>query len=157
MAGHANAAVVLAEGDTRSALAALRGAWAAWQDLDAPFEAARVRVLVGLACRLLGDKDTARMEWDAAGWVFERLGAAHDLTRLKERTRPETVAGAGGLTPRETQVLRLVATGKTNRAIAGELFVSEKTVARHVSNILAKLDVPSRAAATAYAYAHRVV
>jgi DNA-binding CsgD family transcriptional regulator/tetratricopeptide (TPR) repeat protein len=157
MAGHANAAVVLAGSDARAALAALRGAWAAWQELDAPFEAARVRVLVGQACRRLGDEDTARMEWDAAGWVFERLGAAHDLTRLEELSRPETVAAAGGLTARETQVLRLVATGKTNRAIAGELFLSEKTVARHVSNILAKLDVPSRAAATAYAYAHRFV
>jgi DNA-binding CsgD family transcriptional regulator len=157
MAGHANAAVVLAGSDARAALAALRGAWAAWQELDAPFEAARVRVLVGQACRRLGDEDTARMEWDAAGWVFERLGAAHDLTRLEELSRPETVAAAGGLTARETQVLRLVATGKTNRAIAGELFLSEKTVARHVSNIRAKLDVPSRAAATAYAYAHRFV
>jgi DNA-binding SARP family transcriptional activator/DNA-binding CsgD family transcriptional regulator len=157
MARHTNAAVVLAEGDARAALGALRGACAAWQELDAPFEAARVRVLVGLARRQLGDEDTARMEWDAAGWVFERLGAAHDLARLEEWSRPETVAAAGGLTPRETQVLRLVATGKTNRGIAGELFLSEKTVARHVSNILAKLDVPSRAAATAYAYEHRVV
>lgn len=157
MATHADAAVVLAEGDARAAIAALRAAWVIWQELDAPFEAARARVLVGLAYRQLGDEDTARMEWDAAGWVFEQLGAAHDLTRLEEQSRPRTVAAPGGLTSREIQVLRLVASGKTNRAIAGELFLSEKTVARHVSNILAKLDVPSRAAATAYAYEHRVV
>jgi DNA-binding NarL/FixJ family response regulator len=54
-------------------------------------------------------------------------------------------------------VLRLVATGKTNKAIATELFVSEKTVDRHVSNIFRKLNVPSRAAATAYAYEHKLL
>jgi ATP/maltotriose-dependent transcriptional regulator MalT len=157
MATHADAAVMLAKGDARGALAELRGAQAAWQELDAPYETARVRVLVGLACWQLGDEDTARMEWDAAGWVFERLGAAHDLTLLEELARSQAKAAPGGLTTREIQVLRLVASGKTNRAIAGELFLSEKTVARHVSNILAKLDVPSRVAATAYAYEHHVV
>ena len=94
------------------------------------------------------------MELDAARLVFERLGAAPDLARVEELTGSAASQTAAGLTPREVEVLRLVATGKTNRAIAAELFLSEKTVARHVSNIFTKLGVSSRAAATAYAYQH---
>ena len=62
-----------------------------------------------------------------------------------------------GLTGREIEVLRLVATGAKNRIIAGRLSISEKTVARHLSNIFTKLDLPSRAAATAYAYKHKLL
>lgn len=132
----------------------LRRAWRAWRDLDAPYEAARVRVLMGLACRQLGDPDSAEMEFDAARLVFEQLGAGPDANRVRAFSR---AAGAGPLTGREVQVLRLVATGMTNRAVAAELFLSEKTVARHVSNIFTKLGVSSRAAATAYAYEHELV
>jgi DNA-binding NarL/FixJ family response regulator len=124
------------------------------QELDAPYEAARARILIGLAYRELGDEDTAEMELDAARGVFEQLGAAPDLARLKELFRSATPKAAGGLTAREVEVLRLVASGKTNRVIAGELFLSERTVARHVSNIFTKLGVSSRSAATAYAYQH---
>jgi DNA-binding CsgD family transcriptional regulator len=146
--------VLLGEGDARAALAALRRAWSAWQELDAPYESGRVRVLLGLACRELGDEDGAQMELDAARWAFQQLGAAADLHRVDALSRRAPTSGTGGLTPREVQVLRLVAAGKTNRAIAVELVLSEKTVARHVSNIFAKLGLSTRAAATAYAYEH---
>jgi len=114
-------------------------------------------VLVGLACRALGDTDTAEMELGAARRVFQQLGAAPDLARVEALSPKNAAKAAGGLTAREVQVLRLVAAGKSNRAIAGELFLSEKTVARHLSNIFMKLGVSSRAAATAYAYEHDLV
>jgi len=153
VATHAAGAVLLAEGDIQAALARLRIAYAAWRELDAPYHAARVRVLIGLACRELGDGDSAEMELEAARRVFEDLGAAPDLERVRELTR----SNAGGLTPRELEVLALVASGKTNRAVATELFLSEKTVARHVSNIFTKLSLSSRSAATAYAYEHGLI
>jgi DNA-binding CsgD family transcriptional regulator len=152
----ATGAVRLAEKDWPGAVDALRRASSEWQDVGAPYEAARARVLLGLACRGLGDDDTAELELAAARWAFEQLGAAPDVARVDGLSRRETPKAAppGGLTLREVQVLRLVATGATNRAIAGELFLSEKTVARHVANIFVKLDLSSRAAATAYAYQH---
>jgi len=156
-AAAADGEVLLAEGDPRAALAALRAAWAGWQELEAPYEAARARVGIGLACRALGDRDSAAMELDAARWAFQRLGAAPDLARLEALAGDGPAAPPGGLTAREVEVLRLVATGRTNRAIANELVLSERTVERHVSNILTKLGVPSRAAATAWAYEHRLV
>ena len=154
LSAQATGAVLLTEGDARAALAALRQAWTAWRDLDAPYEAARVRALIGLACRARGDEETAEMELDAARCVFQQLGAAPDLARVEALTRRAVGKGAGGLTAREVQVLRLVAAGHTNRAIADGLVISEKTVARHVSNIFTKLGVSTRAAATAYAYQH---
>jgi DNA-binding NarL/FixJ family response regulator len=150
-------AVRLEEGDSRSAHATLRQAFDAWRGLDAPYEAARVRVLIGLACRELGDEDASDLEFDAARHAFVQLGAAPDLTRVENLSRKEPPMLSGGLTGREVQVLALVATGKTNRAIASELVISEKTVARHVSNIFAKLGLSSRSAATAYAYEHGLV
>jgi DNA-binding CsgD family transcriptional regulator len=157
IAAHARGAVDLADGEVHAALAALRRAAQVWQELEVPYEAARVRVLVGLACRTLGDDDTAALEFEAARDVFARLGAAPDLARLDSLTR---LAGSGntrGLTPRELEVLRLVAVGKSNREIASALVISDRTVDRHVSNILTKLGVSSRVAATAYAYQHRLV
>jgi DNA-binding CsgD family transcriptional regulator len=156
MTGQATGAVLLGEGDARAAQVVLRRALVAWRDLDAPYEAARVRVLIGMVCRALGDDDGAEMEFDAARRAFERLGAAPDLARvdaLSPTTAPEP---PNGLTGREVEVLALVATGKTNRAIAADLFISEKTVARHVSNIFTKLGLSSRSAATAYAYEHQL-
>jgi DNA-binding CsgD family transcriptional regulator len=154
-ARQAAGAVRLAEGDARDALGPLRAAWQAWRDLDAPYEAARVRVLLGLACRQLGDEDGGSFELDAARGAFEQLGADPDLARVDELCRAP--APGGGLTAREVEVLVLVASGKTNRAIASELVISEKTVARHLSNIFTKLGLTSRAAATAYAYEHDLV
>jgi DNA-binding CsgD family transcriptional regulator/tetratricopeptide (TPR) repeat protein len=157
VAAHVQGAVLLGEGDARAALQALRHAWTAWQDLEVPYEAARVRVLIGLACRQLGDQDSAEMELDAARWVFRQLDAVPDLARVEALTRKPAARAAGGLTARELQVLRLVAAGQTNRSIAADLFLSERTVDRHVSNILTKLGVSSRAAATAYAYQHQLI
>ncbi len=157
LATHAEGAVLLLEGDARAALGAQRDAWTAWQELEVPYEAARARVLIGLTCRQLGDEETAEMELDAARSVFEQLGAVPDLERAQALSRKAPAKSAGGLTARELEVLRLVATGKTNRSIAADLFLSEKTVARHVSNIFTKLGVSSRAAATAYAYEHDLV
>ena len=157
VSAQAMGAVLLAEGDARGALTLLRGAWTAWQTLDAPYEAARSRVLIGRACRELGDEDTAAMEFDAARGVFQQLGAAPDLARVDVLTRRGVSGAPHSLTPRQLQVLRLVAAGETNKAIAAELFISERTVERHVSNIFSKLGVSSRAAATAYAYDHQLV
>jgi len=154
-ADHARGAVLLADGDAAGAVAALRGAWRAWRELEAPYEAARARLLIGLACRELGDEDAAAMELDGARTVLAGLGAGPDLDRL------DRLAGAasatGGLTERELEVLRLVAAGETNHAIASRLHLADKTVHRHVSNIYAKLGVSSRAGATAYAYQHHLV
>ena len=157
MAAHAQGAVELAEGDAQAALGSLRRAFEAWRQVEAPYEAARVRVLVGLACRAFGDDEGAGLELDAARAVFEQLGAAPDLARIASLTKATLSGRPHRLTPRELQVLRLVAAGKTNKAIAAELFLSEKTVDRHVSNIFNKIDVPTRAAATAYAYEHNLI
>lgn len=157
LAAHAQGAVLLLEHEARAALGALRHAWTAWRELEVPYEAARVRVLIGLACRQLGDQDSAEMELDAACSIFQELGAVPDLARAQGLSWKGAAKPAGGLTARELEVLRLVATGKTNRSIAADLFLSEKTVARHVSNIFSKLGLSSRAAATAYAYEHDLV
>jgi DNA-binding CsgD family transcriptional regulator/tetratricopeptide (TPR) repeat protein len=157
VATQATGAVLLAEGDARAAVEALRRAWTAWQELEAPYDAARVRVLIGLAYRALGDHDTAAMELDAARWVFRQLGAVPDAVHVDALVRTSTPQAAGGLTAREVEVLRLVAAGKTNRAIAADLVLSERTVDRHVSNIFAKLGLSSRAAAAAYAVEHSLV
>jgi DNA-binding CsgD family transcriptional regulator len=156
-ARQARGAVRLAEGDAGGALGILRTAWTAWHELGAPYEAARIRVLIGTACRALGDDDTAEMEYDAARWVFEELGAAPDLAAVRRLSRRTPADRPGGLTLREVQVLRLVAAGRSNRAIAEELFLAEKTVHRHLSNIFAKLGVGSRTAATAFAFEHQLV
>ena len=157
MAARCDGAVLLAEGDARAALVALRQSWTDWRKLDAPYESARVRVLIALAYRALGDDDSADMEFGAARTVLHQLDAGPELARVDELCGITTVATAGGLTARETQVLALVATGMTNRAIADDLVISEKTVARHVSNIFTKLGLSSRSAATAYAYEHDLV
>ncbi len=154
MAAHAHGAVLLGEGDPRAAGETLRRAWTGWRTLEAPYEAARARVLLGHACRQVGDDDSAQMEFDAARWVFQQLGAAPDLARVEALTRTPEATAPGGLTARELEVIALLAQGMTNRAIADQLVISEKTVARHVSNIFDKLEVSSRSAATAYAYEH---
>jgi DNA-binding NarL/FixJ family response regulator len=151
LAAGASGAVLLGEGDPGAALAKLRAAHRSWRELEAPHQAARVRLLIAVACRDLGDGASAELEFAAARSVLEELSARPDLERLARLVgspRP------GGLSPRENEVLALVAAGKTNRAIATELFISEKTVARHVSNIFTKLGLSSRAQATAYAYKH---
>jgi DNA-binding CsgD family transcriptional regulator len=156
MAAHWTGAVRHAEGDLPAALTALRRAWTLWQRAEAPYEAARARTLLGQACRDAGDEDSALMEFDAAAAAFARLGAAPEVARVEAMTRPPPPAPAG-LTAREVDVLRRVATGRSNREIAADLVLSEATVARHVSNILTKLGVRSRSAATAFAYEQGLV
>jgi DNA-binding NarL/FixJ family response regulator len=152
-ARHCEGAVALARQQPVAALAALRAALTTWQELDAPYEAARTRVLLAHAYQALGDVDGAERERSAARACFDRLGATG------EAGAPAATATAGrsGLSTREHEVLALVARGMTNKAIAGALHLSEKTVARHVSNIFTKLGVSSRAAATAHAYEHKLV
>jgi DNA-binding CsgD family transcriptional regulator len=155
LAAHSRGAVQLAEGDARAALVSLRQAARLWQELDAPYETARARVLIGSACRALGDDDAAELELEAARGSFRELGAAPDLARLDSQTA--SALDSHGLTPRELEVLRLVASGKSNREIAAALVISEHTVARHVQNIFAKLHVSSRTAAGAFAFEHDLV
>ncbi len=161
ISARARAAVELAEGKASKAVLSARQAWQIWDRIAAPYQAARARELVGVACGLLGDVDGHRLELEGARTVYEQLGAVPDATRVSALLAPRTGsrddAAEAGLTARELAVLRLIATGKTNRAIAGELSVSEKTIERHVSNIFLKLGVATRAAATAYAYEHDLV
>ncbi|WP_205856663.1 LuxR C-terminal-related transcriptional regulator, partial [Phytoactinopolyspora endophytica] len=154
VAGSARGSALLAEGEPAEACVSLRRAWLAWCELEAPYEAARVRVLMARACGRLGDHDTAEMELDAARLVFEELGAEPALAHVADLSRRMAARGPCGLSQREVEVLRLLATGATSRAIADTLVISEKTVSRHLSNMFTKLGVSSRAAATAYAYEH---
>ena len=155
LATRADARVRLAADDPTGAAAGLRRAFAAWRLLDAPYEVARTRVLLAEALAALGDATAAANDVAAARSTFTSLGAAPDLSALDRRWGATDARRApAGLTPRELEVLRLLAAGRSNRAIAEALVLSEKTVARHVSNIFDKLDVSSRAAATAYAYEH---
>lgn len=149
--------LLLAERNALAAAAVLRRSRASWQELDAPFEVARTRLRMAQACTQLGDHDTARMERDAAREVFERLGATPALAETDELTVDETPGSAVELTPRESEVLRLLATGATNKQIADALGISDKTVARHVANVFTKLAVSTRSAATAFAYRHDLV
>jgi DNA-binding NarL/FixJ family response regulator len=148
----ARGALALAAADGPTALENLRGACRIWHELRLPYESARARVLYGIALRAAGVHEDAELELRSAISAFERLGAAPEVAAtaalLGRDEHPR------GLTAREVEVLRLVASGKTNRDIAVELVISEHTVARHLQNIFAKLDVPSRSAATAFAFEH---
>lgn len=153
LAGQAAGEVALA-GTGEGALPVLRAAWADWQRVDAPYHAALTRVAMGRACRAAGDEEGAQLEFDAARGVLGQLGALPDLARLERIAAPAAVGGASGLSPRESEVIALIAQGWSNRRIAEHLFLSERTVARHVSNILAKVGADNRAGATAYAFRH---
>jgi len=154
-AAQATGAVRLASGDPGGALSSLREAWTLWQQLEAPLESARSRVLIARACEQVGDADAAKLHLDAALAAFERLGANAELARLGGGAGDSGPAAA--LSERERQVLGLVAAGKTNRQIASQLGISEHTVARHVSSIFNKIGVGSRTAASAFAFEHRLV
>jgi ATP/maltotriose-dependent transcriptional regulator MalT len=156
MVAQAQGAVELAAGDAAAALVKLRRACQAWQELEAPYEPARTRVLIGRACQSLGDQDAFALELDAARSIFETLGASPDVASV-DSLGGRVEAQPHGLSPRELEVLRQVATGKSNREIAAALVISEHTVARHVQNIFTKLGVPSRTAAGAFAFEHDLV
>src|SRR5262245_27796971 len=157
MATEAQGAAELAAGNPQAALGPLCEALEVWRRVEAPYAAARVRVLIGRACRAVGDEDGAQLELSAARSAFQQLGAAPDVARIDTSVTDAAEAHLHGLTTRELQVLRLVATGRTNKTIAVELHLSERTIDRHVSNIFNKLDVPSRAAATALAYERKLL
>jgi DNA-binding NarL/FixJ family response regulator len=147
-------AVLLAEGDAPSAVASLRQALATFRHLEAPYEAARVQACLARAYRKQGNHESSAHELQSARETLRKLGAATDLAQIDALTATPTSLQAGPLTPREIEVVKLVASGITNREIARKLNISEKTVARHLNNIFNKLDLSSRAAATAYAYQH---
>lgn len=148
-------ALALAGGDPAGAMPYLRRALQLWTGVGARHDAARVRMLMGRALSSLGDEESARREFTAASQVFRELGAGPDLAAAEQVLAPEALPA--GLTEREVEVLRLVASGRSNARIASDLVLSEKTVARHLSNIFAKLDVDSRTAAAAFAYEHHLV
>lgn len=154
---HCQGAIFLAEGSVQLALEHLQKALQIWNSLHLPYESARTRELKGIAYQKLHDKDNADAEFEAAKWVFEQLAAKPDLqriNRLVDRKRPHNTHG---LTLRELQVLNRVASGNTNKIIAGELFISERTVDRHVSNIFNKLGVSSRVEATTFALRNNIL
>lgn len=153
-AAQARGAVLLASGNAQSAIDMLRQSWTAWQEVQCRYEGARVRALIGQACRALGDQASADLELDAARWALQQLSAAPELKRLDVLSARPASRGDGVLTAREVEVLGLIAVGHTNRAIGRQLGISDKTVARHVSNIFTKLNLSSRAAATAWAFQH---
>lgn len=157
MSAHARGAVELASGDSGAALLSLRRAWEAWRELEAPYEAARARMLLGQACAALGDHDNAQLELHAARDAFRELGATHDLEQADLLIGGGPTGKPFGLTARELEVLRLVAAGKTNREIGAELVISEHTARRHLQNIFRKLGVSSRAAATAFCFEHDLI
>ena len=151
---HADGAVLFETGDIEQAAGWLRQAVEIWRELAMPYEEAQSRLLIAAVCEKRGDQDGRRLEITTARRIFKLLGAEHSLARIA--TPPERLSDRriGSLSEREAQVLRLLAAGKTNHAIADELFISEKTVARHVSNIFDKLGVSSRSGATAWAFQH---
>ncbi|HSD23643.1 MAG TPA: response regulator transcription factor [Solirubrobacterales bacterium] len=157
MAAQTRGRVDLAAGNSQESLQPLRRASELWRQFNAPYENARARELIGLACRNLEDEDTARLELEAARETFVRLGAASDLARIEGPAGLGNAIAPHGLTKRELEVLRLLCAGQTNREIAAALVVSVRTVDRHVSNLYAKLGVSSRAAATTYAHEHSLI
>jgi ATP/maltotriose-dependent transcriptional regulator MalT len=155
LAEMARGAVLLSTHNISEALPVLRRASDRCRELSCPYETAQARLMLGIAARESGDDETSRLELEAAKAIFERLGAAPGVERADSLLSPES-RKPHGLTFREVEVLRLVAHGQSNREISAELFISEHTVARHVSNILHKLDVTSRAAAASFAYEHHL-
>jgi len=154
---HAAGAVRLAENDVEAASVSLRQARQIWRELEMPYEEAQTCLLLAAVCETRGDQDGRRLEIETARRLFTQLSAEPCLARLAEQSERASHQRVGLLSEREAQVLQLLATGKTNRAIADELFISEKTVARHVSNIFDKLGVSNRTGATAWAFQHNLI
>lgn len=156
VSAHATGAVLLADGDFAAAAASLRRACDAWQELDIPYEEAHTRLLMAAVCERLGDRDGQLLDRDAARRLLTQLNAGPSVERVNQSAAPGVRQPGDALSERERQVLRLIAAGKSNRAIAEELFISEKTVARHVSNIFDKVGVSSRTGAAAWAFHHNL-
>lgn len=144
--------LLLAQGNAAEAAPTLQRALRQWTELEVPYEIATAQLLLGQACRHSGDEDGASRSLTHAATIFDRLGAALDAQQLRGLDSPADLPA--GLTPREAEVLGLVASGRTNKEIAATLHLSERTVARHLSNIFTKIGVNSRTGATAFAYEH---
>lgn len=157
MSAYCKGAVLFADGDAQPALDHLHKASNVWNTLHLPYESARTRELKGLIYRELNDNDNSDTELTAAKWLFEQLQATPDVQRVNRSLNAKRHHETYGLTLRELQVLRLVAFGKSNKSIADELFISERTVDRHVSNIFSKLVVSSRTEATSFALKNRIL
>ena len=145
MASTARGAVLLAEGNVAEALPVLRDACRRWYELGSAYDAAGTCVRLAEAYRAFGDAASADAELARAEAVYERLGARRPMRELPN-----------GLTPREYEVLTLVADGRSNREIGAALFISDRTVARHLTNIYNKIDVTSRTQAARYAIDHQM-
>ncbi len=143
MAAGARGAVLLAEGRAEEALPVLRDAGRRWHELGAAYDAAGTCTLLAQAYRALGDEVSAAAEAAQAEAAYERLGA--------HRLAPKP---PDGLSRRECEVLALVADGHSNRQIGETLFISDRTVARHLTNIFHKIGVTSRTQAARYAIDH---
>jgi len=154
-AAQARGALCARNGDSVAALKHMRESFEFWQAFGAPYEAARVRLALAEVCEALGDQEASALEVEAARLTFEQLGARPDIEQIERRRAPKPAANA--LTSREREVLQRIARGLTNKSIARELNLSERTIDRHVGNILGKLNVRSRAAATAYACSHQLI
>jgi DNA-binding NarL/FixJ family response regulator len=154
VAARARGYILLFSGKPAAAIVQLRTALTAFTNAEAMYESAKTCALIGFACWKLRDDDTAKMEFEAAREIFERLGAVPDL-KILDTVLPKK--NPGGLTAREMEVLKQLSTGKTNKEIAADLFLSERTVDRHVGNILTKIDVPSRTAAATYAHKNHLL
>jgi len=157
MSSHCQGAVFLAEKRVQPAMEHLQKALKSWKTLHLPYESAHTRELKGLAYRELNDKDNSDVELAAAKWIFEQLKAKPDLERINRLLVKKQHHETHGLTLRELQVLRRIASGKTNKLVAGDLFISERTVDRHVSNIFNKLGVSSRVEATTFALKNKML
>lgn len=157
MSCYVQGTVFFIEGNFRQALDRLQQASKVWNTMDLPYESARVRELKGFVYKALNDVDNSELELEAARWVFEQLRAKPDLERITRLSDKNRVHDLHGLTLRELQVLRHIAAGKTNKSVAEELFISTRTVDRHVSNIFNKLNVSSRAEATAFALKNNIL
>jgi len=151
---HAVALTALTSGNGREAVDSAQRSLELWAGLSAPYEVARSRAVLGQALRLVGDDQSATSALEAALSELTDLGAGPDCRHVAALLPAQEYPR--GLTGREVQVLRLVATGMSNTEIADELTLAEKTVARHLSNIFTKLDVGSRTAAAAFAYEHHL-
>jgi DNA-binding CsgD family transcriptional regulator len=154
---HATGAVLLAERDIEGASTSLRQACRTWRELGMPYHEAQTCLLLAAICEKREDQDAYRLEIETARRIFTQLRAEPCLARIAEQSARASHQGISPLSEREAQVLRLLAAGKTNRAIADELYISEKTVARHVSNIFDKLGVSNRTGATAWAFQHKLI
>lgn len=143
-AAHARGAVLVRRGEHASALDVLEDALREYRTQQCRYEIAQVYEWMALAHQALGDHETAAADTATADNIYTQLGV--------EPVEPCGATAPGGLTKREVDILRRIAGGATNKQVAEQICISEKTVGRHLANIYAKLGVSSRTAALAWAH-----